>query len=70
MGKIDSGNNLDSWKRHFDVNFFALVSALKHTLPVLKKNLAVHESTGGENIKGRIVFISSGAAAKGTSGWG
>ncbi|KDR83670.1 hypothetical protein GALMADRAFT_55286 [Galerina marginata CBS 339.88] len=51
---------LDSWKKHFDVNFFSLVTAVKAALPYLRKG-----ASGG-----RIVFVSSGAAVKGTPGWG
>jgi NAD(P)-dependent dehydrogenase (short-subunit alcohol dehydrogenase family) len=60
MGRIDSPeNNIDSWKTHFDVNFFSLVSALKLALPALRKSEL-----------GRVVFVSSGAAEGGTAGWG
>ncbi|CAA7259832.1 unnamed protein product [Cyclocybe aegerita] len=58
--RIGDDTPLDSWKRHFDVNFFSLVTATKAALPYL------HRSTRG----GRIVFMSSGAAVKGTPGWG
>ena len=61
LGRIDSPeNNLDSWKAHFDVNFFSLISAVKASLPELRKS-----SHGG-----RVVFVSSGAAVGGTEGWG
>lgn len=59
MGRIDTPENgLDSWKKHFDVNFFSLVSTLKATLPSLRQN------------EGRVVFVSSGAAVSNTAGWG
>ena len=51
---------MDSWKKHFDVNFFSLITAVKVSLPYL------HKSTLG----GRIIFVSSGAAVKGMPGWG
>jgi len=61
VGKVaDSGIPLDEWKRHFDVNFFSLVTAVRGALPALRKS---HHG-------GRIVFVSSGAAAKGTAAWG
>lgn len=58
--RIGDDTPLDSWKRHFDVNFFSLVTAVKAALPYLRKS-----SNGG-----RIVFVSSGAAVKGLAGWG
>ncbi|KAG0706628.1 hypothetical protein DFH29DRAFT_900532 [Suillus ampliporus] len=59
MGRIDNPDiSLDGWKRHFDVNFFSLVTTIRATLPALR------ESTG------RIVFVSSGAAIGGIHGWG
>jgi len=60
LGSIGSPDiNVDSWKRHFDVNFFSLVSALKVAIPVLRKSKP-----------GRVVFISSGAAESSTAAWG
>ncbi|CAK5275520.1 unnamed protein product [Mycena citricolor] len=56
----DDKTSLDQWKMHFDVNFFSLVTALKFAVPHLRA------STHG----GRVVFVSSGAAVKGTAGWG
>jgi len=58
--RIGDDTPLDSWKRHFDINFFSLVTATKVALPYLRKS--VHG--------GKIVFVSSGAAVKGTPGWG
>ena len=61
MGKVgDPEIGLDAWKHHFGVNFFSLVSALKVTLPALRKS----------ELGGRVVFVSSGAAVGGLSGWG
>ena len=60
MGKVgDPEIGLDAWKHHFDVNFFSLVSALKVTLRALRKS----------ELGGRVVFVSSGAAVGGLSGW-
>jgi NAD(P)-dependent dehydrogenase (short-subunit alcohol dehydrogenase family) len=60
LGNIDSPDiTVDSWKRHFDVNFFSLVGALKVAIPALRKSQP-----------GRIVFVSSGAAEGGTAAWG
>ncbi|KAG0241615.1 hypothetical protein BGW41_005631 [Actinomortierella wolfii] len=50
--------NIAEWKKHFDVNFFSLVSAVAVSLPALRES------------KGRIVMVSSGAAVKGCKGWG
>ena len=52
--------SLAEWKSLFDVNVFSLVTALRASLPALRR------STRG----GRIVFVSSGAAVKGGPGWG
>lgn len=61
LGRIDSTeNNLDSWKAHFDVNFFSLIPAIKSSLPELRTSA----------YGGRVVFVSSGAAVGGTEGWG
>ncbi|KAJ7276475.1 short-chain dehydrogenase [Mycena haematopus] len=58
--RIGDDTSLEQWKQHFDVNFFSLITALKHTLPALRKS----------ELGGRVVFVSSGAAVKGTAGWG
>ncbi|KAF9446935.1 NAD(P)-binding protein [Macrolepiota fuliginosa MF-IS2] len=58
--RIGDNTPLPLWKKHFDVNFFSLVTAVKTTLPHLRKS----------PLRGRIVFVSSGAAVKGTAGWG
>lgn len=58
--RIGDHTPLDLWKKQFDVNFFSLVTALKIGLPYLRRS----ESTG------KVVFVSSGAALKGTPGWG
>jgi len=54
--------DLDQWRRHFDTNFFSLVSALQVATPLLRESKA----PGGA----RVVFVSSGAAVGGTGGWG
>ncbi|KAJ6515815.1 hypothetical protein C8R45DRAFT_219468 [Mycena sanguinolenta] len=58
--RIGDDTPLEQWKEHFDINFFSLITALKHTLPALRKS----------EVGGRVVFVSSGAAVKGTAGWG
>ncbi|KIK68063.1 hypothetical protein GYMLUDRAFT_155147 [Collybiopsis luxurians FD-317 M1] len=58
--RIEDDTPMSEWKRNFDVNFFSLVTAIKATLPSLRKS-----ESGG-----RIVFVSSGAAEKGIPGWG
>ena len=61
MGKIASDSvPIEQWKQHFDVNFSSLVTAVRATLPALRKS-----SHGG-----RVVFMSSGAATGSTPGWG
>ncbi|KAJ6485123.1 hypothetical protein C8R47DRAFT_548573 [Mycena vitilis] len=59
LGRITS-NPVQQWKTHFDVNFFSLITALQVALPALRKS----------ELGGRVVFVSSGAAVKGTAGWG
>ncbi|KAH9943474.1 short-chain dehydrogenase [Epithele typhae] len=61
LGPIASEDTtLDQWRKHFDVNVFSLVAALKATVPTLRK------STFG----GRVVFVSSGAATGYMPTWG
>jgi len=52
------GVPLSAWKSHFDVNFFSLIPALRASLPALRA------------ARGRVVFVSSGAAVGGMAGWG
>jgi len=59
MCRVGDDTPLDAWKKHFDVSFFSLITAVKASLPYLRK------SANG----GRIVFVSSGAAVKGMAGW-
>lgn len=51
---------LDAWRTHFEVNVYSLITALKAAVPPLR------DSPRG----GRVVFVSSGAAVGGTTGWG
>ncbi|KAF8076471.1 hypothetical protein FPV67DRAFT_418892 [Lyophyllum atratum] len=60
LGPIGGDAPLSAWKHHFDVNFFSLVTALKAALPALRQS----------DLGGRVVFVSSGAAVKGSPGWG
>ena len=61
-GQITSPQlNVEAWKQHFDVNFFSQVSALRSVLPWMHMNVGP--------VKGRIVFVSSGAATGNTFGW-
>ena len=56
--RIGDDTPLESWKQNFDVNFFSLVTALKASLPYLRKS----------KLTGRVVFVCSGAAVKGNPG--
>ncbi|KAG1871621.1 hypothetical protein F4604DRAFT_1769108 [Suillus subluteus] len=59
MGRIDNADiTLDDWKSHFDINFFSLITAIRASLPGLRES------------KGRIIFVSTGAALRGMSGSG
>jgi NAD(P)-dependent dehydrogenase (short-subunit alcohol dehydrogenase family) len=61
VGRIDSSDaTMTQWRKHFDINFFSLVTALRAALPGLRKS----------SFGGRVVFVSSGSAVGGTSGWG
>ncbi|KAG5648999.1 hypothetical protein DXG03_000348 [Asterophora parasitica] len=60
LGPIGGDAPISAWKNHFDVNFFSLVTALKAALPALRKS----------DLGGKVVFVSSGAAVKGSAGWG
>ncbi|OJA09385.1 hypothetical protein AZE42_06822 [Rhizopogon vesiculosus] len=58
LGRIDNpDSSLDNWKRHFDVNLFSLVPAIRASLPALRES------------KGEVIFISSGAAVGDIPGW-
>ncbi|KAK9468926.1 hypothetical protein V1512DRAFT_258240 [Lipomyces arxii] len=54
VGKAD----MAAWRKLYDINFFSLVATMKIALPYLKKT------------KGKVVFISSGAAHHYFYGWG
>ncbi|KAF8476118.1 short-chain dehydrogenase [Kalaharituber pfeilii] len=54
----DARGGLDGWKTSFDINFFSAVALVKAAIPELRKT------------KGRIVFVSSGAAVTAYTGWG
>ncbi|KAF8266855.1 short-chain dehydrogenase [Lactarius quietus] len=51
---------LDAWRTHFEINVYSLITALKAGVPPLRDN-----PKGG-----RVVFVSSGAAVGGPTGWG
>ncbi|KAK3331032.1 hypothetical protein B0H66DRAFT_85516 [Apodospora peruviana] len=50
--------SIEEWKKLYDANFFSALAIAKDTVPHLRAS------------KGRIVFISSGAALKGYTAWG
>ncbi|PLW13326.1 hypothetical protein PCANC_16699 [Puccinia coronata f. sp. avenae] len=56
--RIDNNQSIEKWKEVFDINFFPLVSILKHSLVHLRKS------------KGRVIFISSTASVQGVSSLG
>ena len=59
MGRIASKDiSVDSWKSLFDVNFFSIVETLKGAIPHLRES------------KGKIIFVSSGAAIGSIVSWG
>ena len=60
MGSVGADIPLDAWRTNFEVNFFSLVSSIRAALPSLRES----------ELGGRIIYVSSGAAVKGTPGWG
>lgn len=59
LGRVaDPALDVARWKAQFDINFFALLHTLHAAVPELRKT------------KGRVIFVSSGAAVKGVAGWG
>ncbi|KAF5344072.1 hypothetical protein D9758_008871 [Tetrapyrgos nigripes] len=58
--RVADDTPLSAWKTHLDINFFSLITAVKVAIPTLRKS----------ELGGRIIFVSSGAAVKGTPGWG
>jgi len=62
IGPIEKVANADlaAWRETFEVNLISLVTVLKEVIPVLRQS-----SKGG-----RVVFVSTGAAVKGSQAWG
>ncbi|KAK9470793.1 uncharacterized protein V1510DRAFT_422179 [Dipodascopsis tothii] len=50
--------DVSAWKNLFDINYFSLIAGLKAAIPYLRES------------KGKVVFISSGAAHHYFYGWG
>ncbi|KAF9917819.1 hypothetical protein FBU30_000509 [Linnemannia zychae] len=51
-------SSVKDWKHNFDVNFFSIITLVQHALPALRES------------KGRVIFVSSGAAVYAYHGWG
>ncbi|ODV80900.1 NAD(P)-binding protein [Suhomyces tanzawaensis NRRL Y-17324] len=49
--------SVDDWKRLFDINYYAVIHLVQHSLEQLKKS------------SGKVVVVSSGASVKSYSGW-
>ncbi|KAG8892433.1 hypothetical protein FRC01_014173 [Tulasnella sp. 417] len=62
LGSISrvSSSAASEWKDVFDINFFSLVETIQAALPSLRE----------AKQKGRVIFVSSGAADRGYVGWG
>ena len=61
MERIGSpGSTTDSWRAHFDLNFFSLLYTVQAALPSLRSS----------EFGGRVVFVSSGSAVSSTPSWG
>ena len=56
VGKIDQVD-VDSWKKHFDVNLFSLVDLIQKSIGHLRKT------------NGTVIAVSSGASTSHYSGW-
>ncbi|CCC08821.1 unnamed protein product [Sordaria macrospora k-hell] len=50
--------SIEDWKNHYDVNVFSALSIVKEAIPHLRAT------------KGKIIFVSSGAAIKAYAAWG
>ncbi|KAK3489213.1 uncharacterized protein B0T23DRAFT_196479 [Neurospora hispaniola] len=50
--------SIEDWKSHYDVNVFSALSIVKEAIPHLRAT------------KGKIIFVSSGAAIKAYAAWG
>ncbi|KAF9917628.1 hypothetical protein BX616_000404 [Lobosporangium transversale] len=57
LGSIAT-TTLQEWKQCFDINFFSIMTFVQHAAPALRES------------KGRVIFVSSGAAASPYYGWG
>lgn len=64
LGRIASASlaPVSEWRNAFEANFFSLVHTLQAAIPHLRKE--------GDEIGGRVVFVSSGAATGGVAAWG
>ncbi|KAH9994729.1 NAD(P)-binding protein [Xylariaceae sp. FL0662B] len=51
-------SDAEEWRYVYDINVFSVVALIKEAIPELRKS------------KGRVVFLSSGAAVGVTAGWG
>jgi NAD(P)-dependent dehydrogenase (short-subunit alcohol dehydrogenase family) len=56
---IQEQSTTTAWKKHFDVNFFSLITAIQAAAPHLRQS----------KLGGRVVFTSSGSAVGATAGW-
>ncbi|KAG8742890.1 hypothetical protein FRC12_015238, partial [Ceratobasidium sp. 428] len=59
LGRIESPeSSVEGWKAAFDINLFSTLHLIKASLPSLRE------------ARGRVIFVSSGAATGGVAGWG
>lgn len=56
----------ESWKRHFDINFFSVVSMVSQFLPHMTNHNNGKDKT---TQPGNIIMVSSGASVKSYQGW-
>lgn len=56
----DPSTTTEIWREVFDVNFFSLLYTVQEALPALRES----------ELKGRIIFVSSGSALLGTPALG
>ncbi|KAI1315305.1 hypothetical protein EDD11_000966 [Mortierella claussenii] len=57
LGAI-ADTSVQDWKQAFDINFFSILALVQHALPALRES------------KGRVIFVSSGAAIHTRHAWG
>lgn len=73
VGRLDMAS-FDTWRSAFEINLFSAVALVFHSFPALDLRLIYPELKEAipelRRSKGRVVFVSSGAAETPYQGWG